>query len=175
MQEWSRETRSQHDRACHTEGSTAQDIHNGATPCESHRSSLRWSIHNVAHPMNGRISVLGLVIAALFACDGSMQTVSLTAEDFRFTPDLVRVRASDPVTLSVYNAGREVHEFDSPILMYAAKTSLPKETPESASTPGIVIRPGQSLRVVMAPPAGTYLYICRRKGHANMTGTLIVE
>lgn len=104
-----------------------------------------------------------------------MQTVSLTAEDFRFTPDLVRVRASAPLTLSVYNAGREVHEFDSPILMYAAKTSLPKESPESASTPGIVIRPGQSLRLVMAPPAGTYLYICRRKGHANMTGTLIVE
>ena len=126
-------------------------------------------------PMNGRISVLGLVIATLLACDGSMQTVSITAEDFRFTPDLVRVRASAPLTLSLYNAGREVHEFDSPILMYAAKTSLPKETPESASTPGILIRPGESLRVVMAPPAGTYLYICRRKGHANMTGTLIVE
>src|SRR6266850_192966 len=127
-------------------------------------------------PVNGRISVLGLVVAAaLLACDGSMQTVSITAEDFRFTPDLVRVRASAPLTLSVYNAGREVHEFDSPILMYAAKTSLPKETPESASSTGILIRPGQSMRVVMAPPAGTYLYICRRKGHANMTGTLIVE
>jgi hypothetical protein len=49
-----------------------------------------------------------------------MQTVSINAEDFRFTPDLVRVRASAPLTLSVYNAGREVHEFDSPILMYAA-------------------------------------------------------
>jgi plastocyanin len=68
-----------------------------------------------------------------------------------------------------------MHECDSPILMYAVKTSLQKERPESASTPGIVIRPGQSLQVVMAPPAGTYLYICRRKGHANMTGTLIVE
>ena len=44
-----------------------------------------------------------------------------------------------------------------------------------AGTPGIVIRPGQSLQITMAPPAGTYLYICRRKGHANMTGTLIVE
>ncbi|MGH7217662.1 MAG: hypothetical protein ACREIG_10540 [Nitrospiraceae bacterium] len=121
-----------------------------------------------------RISVLGLV-AALLACDGSMQTVSINAEDFRFMPDLVRVRASAPLTLSVYNAGREVHEFDSPILMYAAKTSLPKDTPESAGTPGILIRPGQSLQIVMAPPAGTYLYICRRKGHANMTGTLIVE
>jgi plastocyanin len=104
-----------------------------------------------------------------------MQTVSINAEDFRFTPNLVRVRASDPVTLSVYNAGREVHEFDSPILIYAANTSLPKDTSKSAGTAGIEIRPGQTLRVVMAPPAGTYLYICRRKGHANMTGTLIVE
>jgi len=125
--------------------------------------------------VNGRTVILGLVAAALFACDGSMQTVSINAEDFRFTPDLVRVRASAPLTLSVFNAGREVHEFDSPILMYAPKTSLPKETPEAAGTPGIVIRPGESLRLVMAPPAGTYLYICRRKGHANMTGTLIVE
>ncbi|HSL05394.1 MAG TPA: cupredoxin domain-containing protein [Nitrospiraceae bacterium] len=126
-------------------------------------------------PMNGRISIVGLVFAAILACDGSMQTVSITAEDFRFTPDLVRVRASAPLALSVYNAGREVHEFDSPLLMYATKTSMPNEIPESASTPGMAIRPGQSLRVVMAPPAGTYLYICRRKGHANMTGTLIVE
>jgi plastocyanin len=104
-----------------------------------------------------------------------MQTVSLTAEDFRYMPDLVRVRASAPLTLSVYNAGREVHEFDSPILMYAAKIAVPKDLPKSIGTPGIVIRPGQSLQVVMAPPAGTYLYVCRRKGHANMTGTLIVE
>ncbi len=126
-------------------------------------------------PVNGRISILSLVAAALLACDGSMQTVSINAEDFRFTPDLVRVRASAPLMLSVYNAGREMHEFDSPILMYAPKTSLPKDTPESAGTPGIVIRPGESLQLVMAPPAGTYLYICRRKGHANMTGTLIVE
>lgn len=126
-------------------------------------------------PETGRISVFGLLLATLLACDGSMQTVSINAEDFRFTPDLVRVRASDPVTLSVYNAGREVHEFDSPILMYAATTSLPKDTSKSASTPGIEIRPGLSLQVVMAPSAGTYLYICRRKGHANMTGTLIVE
>jgi len=126
-------------------------------------------------PETGRISVLGLLLATLLACDGSMQTVSINAEDFRFTPDLVRVRASAPVTLSVYNAGREVHEFDSPVLMYAAKTSLPKDTSKSAGTPGIEIRPGQSLQVVMAPAAGTYLYICRRKGHTNMTGTLIVE
>lgn len=118
--------------------------------------------------------VLGFALAFLAACDGPMQTVSLTAEDFRFVPDLVRVKASSPLTLSVYNAGREEHEFDSPILMYAAKTPPTQTTTKSAS-PGIILPPGQSLRLVMAPPPGTYLYICRRKGHANMTGTLIVE
>ena len=139
------------------------------------RRPLSSSQFRALLPISCDISVLGLVVAALLACDGSMQTVSINAEDFRFTPDLVRVKASAPLTLSVYNAGREVREFDSPILMYAAKTSMPKDSPESAGTPGILIRPGQSLQIVMAPPAGTYLYICRRKGHANMTGTLIVE
>jgi uncharacterized cupredoxin-like copper-binding protein len=109
----------------------------------------------------------------LIACDGT-QTVSLTAEDFRFVPDLVRVHASSPITLSVYNAGREVHEFDSPILLYAAQVQPPATTTQSAGL-GILIPPGKSLQLVMAPPPGTYLYICRRKGHADMTGTLIVE
>jgi plastocyanin len=105
------------------------------------------------------------------ACDKTQQ-VSLTAEDFRFVPNLVRVTASLPVTLSVYNAGRETHEFDSPVLLYAAKTAIP---PHTSDRPGITLPPGQSIRILMAPPPGTYLYICRRKGHANMTGTLIVE
>lgn len=110
-------------------------------------------------------------IGSIAACDGS-QAASLTAEDFRFVPDTLRVSAGSPLTLSVYNAGREIHEFDSPVLIYARQTSLPKEP--SGST-GIVLKPGQSLEFVMAPPPGTYLYICRRKGHADMTGTLIVE
>ncbi len=117
----------------------------------------------------GPLFCLGL----LLACDGR-QTVSLTAEDFRFVPDFVQVKASSPLTLSVYNAGREAHEFDSPILVYAAESSLPKETKEAGAA-GILLRPGQSLQIAMAPPPGTYLYICRRKSHANMTGTLIVE
>ena len=126
--------------------------------------------------MNSRLSLLCLAVSALLACDGSMQSVSLTAEDFSDLHRTLcgcerRLHSLSPCTMPA----REVHEFDSPILMYAAKISLPKETSESAGTPGIVIRPGQSLQITMAPPAGTYLYICRRKGHANMTGTLIVE
>ncbi|HEU4685082.1 MAG TPA: cupredoxin domain-containing protein [Nitrospira sp.] len=100
------------------------------------------------------------------ACENN-QTLALTTEDFRFVPDQLHAAVSRPLTLSLYNAGREVHEFDSPVLLYSA-------TPPAGST-GIELRPGQSAQVVVAPPAGTYLYICRRKGHAYMTGTLIVQ
>lgn len=112
----------------------------------------------------------GLTLAA---CDGT-QTVSLTAEDFRFTPDVARAGSAAPFTLMVYNAGREAHDFDSPVLLYAADPPASGATAKSAG-PSILLQPGKSLRLTIAPPPGTYLYICRRKGHANMTGTLIVE
>jgi hypothetical protein len=122
---------------------------------------------------------LDLVVGALVVslpggCDGA-QTVSLVAEDFRFVPDVVRVRSSSPLTLSVYNAGREIHEFDSPILLYATEIPVAQTTAGSSDSPGLLLPPGRSLQILMAPPPGTYLYICRRKGHANMTGMLVVE
>jgi plastocyanin len=126
-------------------------------------------------PMHSRYVtrfLLFVFLSSLVAACERTQQVSLTAEDFRFVPNLVRVTASLPITLSVYNAGRETHEFDSPILLYAAKTAIP---PPKSDSPGILLPPGQTIQIAMAPPPGTYLYICRRKGHANMTGTLIVE
>ena len=111
-----------------------------------------------------------LVASSLVACDRT-QSVSLTTEDFRFTPQLITVSSTSPLILTIYNSGREVHEFDSPVLMYAANRSPALSTKEI----GIVLKPGTSVQLPMAPPPGTYLYICRRKGHANMAGTLIVE
>ncbi len=112
-----------------------------------------------------------LFVASTFvACDRT-HSVSLVAEDFRFTPQLVRVSSASPLVLTLYNAGREVHEFDSPVLMYAGN----RFSAVSMKETGIVLEPGKSVQLIMAPPAGTYLYICRRKGHANMMGTLIVE
>jgi len=108
------------------------------------------------------------------ACDQPAQTVTLTAEDFRYVPLLARASSSAPLTLSVYNAGREVHEFDSPILIYTVETTASIASTKSA-THGIILEPGKSMQIVVAPPPGTYLSICRRKGHANMIGTLIIE
>jgi uncharacterized cupredoxin-like copper-binding protein len=108
--------------------------------------------------------------STLGACDRT-QTVSVMAEDFRFTPELVTVSSAFPLVLTIYNSGREVHEFDSPVLMYAVETF----SVISMKKTGIVLEPGKSVQLTMAPPPGTFFYICRRKGHANMAGTLIVE
>ena len=62
----------------------------------------------------------------------------------------------------------------SPLLMYAAKTSVP-ETSTKSDSPGIVILPEKSLQLGMALLPGTHPYICQRKGHTNMTEALIVE
>jgi hypothetical protein len=120
-------------------------------------------------------SLVGVVMFLIpVACDQPTQTVALTAEDFRYVPLLARASSSAPLTLSVYNAGREVHEFDSPVLKYAVKTTSSVASAKPAN-PGIILEPGKSMQIILAPPPGTYLYICRRKGHANMTGTLIIE
>jgi len=116
--------------------------------------------------------MLSMVFLSCCACDGPAQTVAVTAEDYRFVPDIVRVKAGTSFTLTLYNAGREDHEFVSPILAYGTGSER-ADTPD-ASALGL-LKPGRSLRLLVAAPPGTYLYSCRRKGHPNMTGTLIVE
>ena len=113
-----------------------------------------------------------LLMSIGMGCDHT-QMISLTAEDFRFVPDHVQAASSLPLTLSIYNAGREVHEFDSPILLYAAKMPTAPAPTEFSGSPGRLLLPGKSLQFIVAAPPGTYLYICRRKGHTNMAGTLI--
>lgn len=81
----------------------------------------------------------------LVACERT-QSVSLTTEDFRFTPQLVTASSSSPLVLTIYNSGREVHEFGSPVLLYAADTSSTVPMKE----PGIVLEPGKFVRLAMA-------------------------
>ncbi len=117
--------------------------------------------------------VFGAVLLCCSACDSPSQTVSVTAEDYRFVPDVLRVKAGSPFTLALYNAGREDHEFVSPILAYSTENGGERMKLDT-SAPGL-LKAGRSLRFLVAAPPGTYVYSCRRKGHPNMTGTLIVE
>lgn len=99
----------------------------------------------------------------------------LAAEDYRFSPALVRRSSGRPLTLTVSNAGREVHEFASSLLAHAREISVDGNRPGKVAPTVVTLAPGRTVRFRVEAPAGTYLYWCKRKGHHNMSGTLIFE
>jgi plastocyanin len=109
-----------------------------------------------------------LMSAALLGCEPREQEVRLAAQDFRFSPGTIHVRADAPVLFTIVNEGREPHEFASPLLTDARVRLL--AAPESLRVP-----PGRSITVHFHAPPGIYPFKCRVQGHPGMDGTVIVE
>jgi len=107
------------------------------------------------------------------ACDWGPQSVTLTTLDYRFDPTLVYMEAGRPFTLTVFNAGREIHEFASPLMLYA-RESPARGASQQSNSESVTVEPGRSVQLLMEAPVGTYLYWCKRKGH-DMSGTLIID
>jgi plastocyanin len=101
------------------------------------------------------------------ACDSPEQTVRIVAEDFRFTPAEVQVSAARPIRLKIVNGGREPHEFKSPLLAHQIGV-----TSASSSLP---VLPNHAAETVIRSVPGVYLFSCAIRGHAGMSGTIIVE
>ena len=117
-----------------------------------------------------------MLCACYSGCEGEIQSVHIVAQDFRFTPDTIHLARSQLIHLTLFNEGRETHEFESPLL------SDPSVVIESVTLAGearvpdhLRIAPGQRLEVLFRAPSGTYLFYCKVRGHSGMTGTFIVE
>lgn len=119
--------------------------------------------------------VLAFAMLAV-GCDAGIQSAQITAQDFRFAPDTIRLDANRPVRLTLVNEGREPHEFESPLLSAPAVRVVSADE-SHASPPPISVRilPAQHIDLILQIPAGTYLFHCKVHGHAGMSGTIIVE
>ena len=117
-----------------------------------------------------------LLLAGSSGCDRDPQSVRIVAQDFRFRPDMIRLSGSRPIHLTLYNEGREFHEFDSALFTdrSAAIESLTVAGEPTEAGP-LRIAPGRRLELVVRLSPGTYVFFCKVKGHAGMTGTLLVE
>lgn len=111
---------------------------------------------------------LGVLALRVMACDSPEQTVRIVAQDFLFTPAEVHVSAERPIRLKIVNEGREPHEFKSPLL--AHQIGVASGTPSS-----FPVRPNQTVETVIRTIPGVYLFYCAIRGHAGMSGTIIVE
>lgn len=114
-----------------------------------------------------RVVALGMGVA--FAnCDREVQSVLITAQDFRFTPAEVHLSAVFPIHLTIINEGREPHEFESSLLAHRVDGS-------SGSTTSVRVLPNQRTDLMIRTISGTYIFYCRIRGHDGMSGTIIVE
>ena len=113
-------------------------------------------------------SLVTLLVLWAMGCDSPEQTVDIVAEDFRFTPAEVRVAAERPIRLRIVNAGREPHEFKSVLLV--RQTGVTGTPPSS-----LPVLPNHKAETVVRTIPGVYLFSCAMRGHAGMSGTIIVE
>lgn len=114
-----------------------------------------------------RVVVLGTTLA-LVSCERDAQTVLITAQDFRFTPAEVRLNAATPIHLTIVNEGREPHEFETPLLAHRVDGS-------GGTATSVRVPPNQRTDVTIRTIPGTYIFYCKIRGHAGMSGTIIVE
>ena len=109
-----------------------------------------------------------LVPWVTMGCDSSEQTVHIVAEDFRFTPAEVHLSADRPIRLRIVNEGREPHEFKSPLLAHQTDVT-------SGPTGSLPVLPNHTAETVIRTLPGVYHFYCAIRGHAGMSGTIVVE
>ena len=113
--------------------------------------------------------LVALLVLWATGCDSPEPTIHIVAEDFRFSPAEVRVAAAErPIRLRIVNAGREPHEFKSVLLAHQTDAT---GTPPSS----LPVLPNHRAETVVRTIPGVYLFYCAIRGHAGMSGTIIVE
>ena len=89
---------------------------------------------------------------------------------------MIHVASNRPIELTLFNEGREIHEFQSPLL---SDRSVVIESVFLNGEPTIPehlrIAPGKRLNLHFRAQPGTYLFSCKVRGHSGMSGTLIVK
>ena len=111
----------------------------------------------------------------LLSCDTELSVVTITAEEFRFTPNQLKLPARQKVRLIVRNQGREGHVFQSSILALKNVRVDGKSLGRlEEGNDRIQINPGERIELQLVLPEGLYPFRCRIKGHKGMEGTLVV-
>jgi uncharacterized cupredoxin-like copper-binding protein len=80
----------------------------------------------------------------------------------------VHVSADRPIRLTIVNAGREPHEFKSSLLAHQTET-------RGGASNSLPVLPNHTAEAVIRTIPGVYLFYCAIRGHAGMSGTIIVE
>jgi len=109
---------------------------------------------------------------ALVAAQPAPRTVEVRLSSFDFTPNEIRLRAGEPVTLHLVNSGRGGHNFSAP-QFFAAAHGVSGPVQRGA----VEVGSHDSVDVRLTPAAGHYRLRCTHSLHTafGMTGNITVE
>jgi uncharacterized cupredoxin-like copper-binding protein len=105
-------------------------------------------------------------------------TITLTLDEFEFSPAQFALRAGDPVRLRLVNAGARAHDFTSPEFFRAVALRPDMAAPVLAAGGSVEVPAGEARDVfLVALTPGHYLYECGKPLHASlgMRGRITVE
>ena len=127
-----------------------------------------------------RGNLFGVMISLLLALGACGESgggvVTITAEEFRFTPQQIQWSVGLPLKLLIRNQGRERHVFHSPELFEKGRTLEWKAEREVVKqNHAIILEPGQSIELIVELVPGLYPFRCWIKGHKGMEGVILVD
>lgn len=106
-------------------------------------------------------------------------TVSVTASDFKFTPDVINLTEGRPVTLALKNTGSVEHTIAS--AYFATQQLTVRGQSDQGETAAkwkfVGVNPGVTAEITFTPRGrGRFQFICSIEGHAEagMVGTFVV-
>jgi len=129
--------------------------------------------------LGGQIQIWLLAIFTISVasgCSNDYQEITVTLEEFRFSPAQVHLMADQPIRLVLRNQGRELHRFTSSVLSVSNVIQLDK-TQKLIVDPkeGLAVAAGKSVKLEFFLDAGTYGFRCSVRGHRGMSGVFVVE
>jgi plastocyanin len=118
--------------------------------------------------MNMRLALLAALALPLPALGDAPARVEITLSNFKFSPEVIRLKAGQPVTLHFVNDGSGGHNFAAPEFFKGV-----------AGVKGgrIELAKGENRDVNVTPRAGTYAVRCTHFLHTSfgMKGSIVVE
>lgn len=106
---------------------------------------------------------------------GQAARVTVALSSFKFAPQVIRLRAGQPVILHLQNTGSGGHDFSAPAFFRAASV----RPQDKAKVEGGAVDVGgrESVDVALVPAAGTYALRCTHAFHTmlGMKGSIVVQ
>lgn len=125
---------------------------------------------------NAFLVMISLLVPLAACGESGVGVVTITAEEFRFTPQQIQWSVGLPLKLFIRNQGRERHVFHSPELFEkgrALEWNAEREVVKQNHT--IILEPGQSFELIVELVPGLYPFRCWIKGHSGMEGVILVN